>query len=109
MGDNQNVIDDLLTLGGNLFGNLLGARHEVKAQVQQHGEQLSRMLGLVTREEFDAAFAMLAKARILQDEIIGRIEVIEKQLKISPSRKTRSTVKANLPSVKKDKRGNKRG
>ncbi len=124
MRDNQTMIDDLLTLGGNLFGNLLGARHEVKAQVKQRGEQLSQMLGLVSREEFDAAFAMLAKARLMQEELNDRLSVVEKRLNIatpvkksttvktspaaSAAKSSRQNMKANLPSVKKDKYRGKR-
>jgi BMFP domain-containing protein YqiC len=112
MRDHQNLIDDLLTFGSNLFGNALGARHELKAQAMQRGEQIGRMLNLVSREEFDAAFAMLAKARALQDNLDERLQAVEKHLNLrttnsankAASKKARASAATNLPSVKKDKR-----
>jgi BMFP domain-containing protein YqiC len=83
MSKSAPLIDDLLTLGGSLFGNLVDARHEFKAQAKTHVGDLARKLDLVSREEFDAAFAMLAKARAMQDDLQERIERIEKHLGLS--------------------------
>ena len=81
------LLDDLLTLGGSLFGNLAEARHEVKAQAKSHVESLARKLDLVSREEFDAAFAMLSKARLMQDDLKERLERIEAHLHLSQVKK----------------------
>ena len=43
MRENQKLIDDVMTLGGNLLGNLLGARHEVRAQAGQRMESLANV------------------------------------------------------------------
>jgi BMFP domain-containing protein YqiC len=80
---NETLIDDVMTLGGNLLGNVLGARPEMKAQARQRVEQIARRLDLVTREEFDAAFAMLSKARAMQEDLNDRLVVIERRLKIA--------------------------
>ena|ERR1700722_1374593 len=79
---NETLIDDVMTLGGNLLGNMLGARGELKAQARQRLDRLARRLDLVSREEFDAAFAMLAKARAMQDELSERLSAIEVRLKM---------------------------
>jgi BMFP domain-containing protein YqiC len=79
---NETLIDDVMTLGGNLLGNVLGARGELKAQARQRLDTLARRLDLVSREEFDAAFAMLAKARLMQDELSERLSAIEARLKM---------------------------
>jgi BMFP domain-containing protein YqiC len=98
--DNQ-LLDDLMTLGGNALGTLLGARHEWKAQAKPRLASLARNLGLVSREEFDAAFAMLAKARAFQEELSERLEALEKHM--SSAKPAHTAAKANLPLLKKRK------
>ena len=111
MPKNKAHIEDILTLGSNILGNLLEARHEVRAQAKQRATSLLRHLDLVRREEFDAAFAMLSKARLMQDDFQERLKKIEDHLKLS---KTDSLSKAGLKakkrrllSVKKDKQRSK--
>lgn len=111
MRNNQTLIEDMISLGGNVLGNLLGARHELKAQTKQRVESLTRQLDLVTRSEFDAAFAMLAKARAMQEDLHERLVAIEAQLNPTSARKAAKPVKSaktSLPSVKKSKRNSKR-
>jgi len=104
----QTLAEDMAALGGNILGNLLGARHEFKAQAKQRVDQIVRQLDLVTRGEFDAAFAMLAKARLMQEELAERLGKIEAKLNLSSTKKARSATKLNLPSVKKDNRKKRR-
>lgn len=103
MAKSSPLLDDLLTLGGSLFGNLAEARHELKVQAKTHVESLVRRLDLVSREEFDAAFAMLAKARATQEDILERLERIEQNLNLSSSPKNKKAAKRSLPSVKQGK------
>jgi BMFP domain-containing protein YqiC len=93
MPTDQNLIDDVMTLGGNMLGNLLGARGELKAQARQRMDALARRLDLVSREEFDAAFAMVAKARAMQEELSERLAAIEARLKISHGPKKRNATR----------------
>jgi BMFP domain-containing protein YqiC len=104
MRENQTLIDDMVTLGGNLLGNLMGTRHEFRAQAKERFGSIARQLDLVSRSEFDAAFAMLAKARAMQEDFSERLAAIESHLKLSSGKNTVKTVKLNLPSVKKDQR-----
>lgn len=108
MSKSAPLIDDLLTLGGSLFGNLAEARHEFKAQAKTHVDGLARRLDLVSREEFDTAFAMLSKARAMQDDLQERLERIEAKLNLSRPAKKKSAVKRSLPSVKQSKNRAKR-
>ena len=105
MREGQGLIDDMMTLGGTLLGHLVEARHEVKAQVNHQAENWARKLNLVSREEFDAAFAMLAKARVMQEDLSDRLRVIEAKLGLAapkPAAKaTPKKPKARLPLVKK--------
>ncbi len=101
MPKNQPILDDILSLGSSLFGNLMDARHELKSQAKMHVESVVQKLDLVTREEFDAAFAMLSKARALQDDLQERLERIEAHLKLSTPASKKNNVKTDLRSVKK--------
>ena len=106
MRDEKKLMDDMLALGGNILGNLLAARHEVKAQVGQRAETLAQKLNLVSRTEFEAAFAMLAKARAMQEDLGGRLARIESHLNLTTSKTKVKTATSRLPSVKKEtKRG----
>lgn len=112
MPKNQTLIEDILTVGGNVLGNLLGARHEMRAQTKQRVSSLLQHLDLVNREEFDAAFSMLSKTRLVQENLNERLKVIEARLQLSNTNSTPksdpSGAKKRLPSVKKDKQRSKR-
>lgn len=100
MRENQKLIDDIMALGGNILGNVLGARHEFGAQARQRMESLSERLNLVSRNEFDAAFAMLAKARAMQEELHERLSAVEAQMNLSRTHVKKKSQKRRLPSVK---------
>jgi BMFP domain-containing protein YqiC len=108
MSKSNLLIDDLLTLGSSLFGNLFEARHELKAQARNRMDDFARRLDLVSREEFDAAFAMLAKARSAQEELRERVERIEAKLNLSRAGKKKNAAGARLRSVKQGNRRAKR-
>ena len=90
----------MLTLGTGVLSNLAEARHELKAQARQRAGSVARGLDLVSRDEFDAAFAMLAKARLMQEELAKRLSRVETHLNLSSTKKTVKTKKSSLPSVK---------
>ncbi|MDR3449060.1 MAG: accessory factor UbiK family protein [Alphaproteobacteria bacterium] len=100
---NKSFVEDMITLGSGVLSNLADARHEIKAQAKQRASSLVRDLDLVTREEFDAAFAMLAKARGAQEDIAARLARIEKHLNLSSVKSTIKNKKPSLPSVKTKK------
>lgn len=93
MSKSAPLLDDLLTLGGSLFGNLVEARHEIKAQAKSRADSLVRKLDLVSREEFDAAFAMLSKARAMQDDLHERLQRIEAHLNLSQVKKRKAVLR----------------
>lgn len=69
---NEPNFDDVVHLASSALGLLGGVWRDVRA-----GERLARSLDLVTREEFDAAFAMLKKIRATQNEFDKRLERLE--------------------------------
>jgi len=100
---NKSLVEDMLSLGASALSNLAEARHEIKAQARQRAGSLAQHLELVTREEFDTAFAMLAKARKIQEDLAKRLSRIETHLNLSSVKRTAKTKKLNLPSVKTKK------
>jgi BMFP domain-containing protein YqiC len=94
------LLEDLLALGTDMLSHLANARHELKAQAKTRAEGIARELDLVSCDEFDAAFAMLAKARDMQEDLAARVSRIESFLNLSSGKITVKTKKTNLPSVK---------
>ena len=108
MKQNRTLPDDLISLAGNVLGNLLGARHEMKAQAKQRMDSLAKHFDLVSRSEFDAAFAMLSKARTMQEELAERLSAVEAKMNLSSTSGIRSRAKRRLPSFKKSNERKKR-
>ncbi len=97
---NKNFVEDMILLAGGVVSNIKESRHELKSQVRQRASAMPRELDLVTREEFDTAFAMLAKARNAQEELAVRLVRIESCLGLTKDTKPVKNKKKNLPSVK---------
>jgi BMFP domain-containing protein YqiC len=100
MPPKKNFVEDMMTLGSGVLSNLAEARHELKAQAKQRAGKVMRELEMVTREEFDAAFAMLAKARDMQENLTARLSRLEAHFKLSSGKSKVKNKKSNLPSVK---------
>jgi BMFP domain-containing protein YqiC len=100
----KSFLEDLLALGGDVLSHVADARHELKAHAKSRAEELLRELDLVRRDEFDAAFAMLAKARDAQEDLSARMARIESLLNLLPLKKTVKKKSGNLPSVKTKKK-----
>jgi BMFP domain-containing protein YqiC len=104
---NKTFVEDMLALGSSVLSNLSDARHELKTQARQHVGSVAHGLDLVSRQEFDAAFAMVARARNMQEDLSARLARIEDYLNLSsrkaPGKNKVKTKKRNLPSVKKRK------
>jgi BMFP domain-containing protein YqiC len=74
------LLDDLARVATGALGALTGLRSEVEARVRDQLERVLARMDLVTREEFEAARAMAAKARLEQEGLLQRLDVIEARL-----------------------------
>lgn len=101
---NKTPLDDLLSVGGDLLSHLMDAPHGLKSTMKSRIGGVAQRLDLVSREEFDVAFKMLAKARDMQEDLDARVSRIESFLTQSSAKKTVKTKKRNLPSVKTKKK-----
>lgn len=77
------TLSDFLKLGETVLSVLLGTAQELGHKASGKRDTLVRKLDLVTREEFDVAFAMIKKARAQQDSLDKRLTAIEKKLALS--------------------------
>lgn len=81
------ILGDLLKLGQGALAALAGAAQTFGGELEGKRDTIVRKLDLVTREEFDAAFAMIKKARAAQESLDARLTAIEKKLRLSTPRK----------------------
>jgi BMFP domain-containing protein YqiC len=93
-------LEDLLKLAEQTFDILLDSRNEISAKARAKCEHITRRLGFVSRNEFDAAFAMLAKARATQEELNERLKAVEAKLKMSRAQAKKPATKLILRTVK---------
>jgi len=91
-------LSDFLKLGETALSALAGAARDMQENKGEKCDFIARKLNLVTREEFDAAFAMIKKARMIQDDLINRIEKMEKAFKSPKS--TKPKTKKRTPARK---------
>jgi BMFP domain-containing protein YqiC len=74
------LLDDLARVATSALGALTGMRAEVEARIRDQLERVLARMDMVTREEFEAARAMAAKARTEQEALLARLEAIEARL-----------------------------
>lgn len=77
MQTRSKVFDDIGQLMTNAMGVAQGAREEAENAMKSMMDRWLADRDLVTREEFDAARAMAAKAREENDALRARIEALE--------------------------------
>ena len=80
MQTENRFFDDFAKMAGGAFNALGAIRTEVENQMRQQFESLLGRMKLVTREEFDAAQAMLAKARAEQEQLAARVAALEAKI-----------------------------
>ena len=98
MTTNQNLIHDLIEIAETLFNDCVGQ------SLQKKAERIAEKLELVNRSDFDAALAMIAKARQKQEALDKRLALLEAKLTQSRTRKTVKKAAASLRSVKHHKK-----
>ena len=80
MQSQNRFFDDLARMAAGAAGALTGVRGEIEARFRDQLERVLAGMDLVSREEFEAAKAMAAKAREEQEILLRRIEALETRL-----------------------------
>ena len=81
---NNRFFDEMARLMNDAAGVASGVRREVETIFQTQAERILRNLDVVTREEFEAAKEMAAKARDENERLAARIAELEKKLDAMP-------------------------
>jgi len=77
MQTENRFFDDLARMASGAFGTMASLRTEFEGQVRQQLDALLARMKLVTREEYEATQAMLAKAREEQEALAVRVAALE--------------------------------
>jgi BMFP domain-containing protein YqiC len=80
MQSQNRFFDDLARMASGAAGALTGVRGEIEARFRDQLERILAGMDLVSREEFEAARAMAAKAREEQEILMRRIDALETRL-----------------------------
>lgn len=105
MQTENRVFDSLARAFTNAAGAAAAFREEVETIVKGKLERLVADMDLVTREDFDAAKAMVAKARTENEKLAARVKELESKLgiieKTKPKQGVTKTQKAKPKRLKK--------
>ena len=77
MQTENRFFDDFAKMASGAFGTMASLKTEFENQVKQQIESLLARMKLVTRDEFEAMQAMLAKARAEQEALAKRVAALE--------------------------------
>ena len=89
MQTRNRIFDDAARLAGGALGTLEGIRREIEALVRQQVERALLKFDLVSRDEFEAVKAMVARTRADNERITIRLEKLEAiQTDSVPKKKT---------------------
>ena len=88
MQTRNRFFDDLAKVANSAAGTVAGMKDEVEQMVRGRVETFIGSMNLVTREEFEVARAMAAKARDEQEKLEKRIVELEAKLKTQKPKTT---------------------
>lgn len=80
MQSSNRFLDDLAKVASGAASAVAGMREEIEGLVRQRVERLISDLDLVSRDEFDVAKAMAARAREEQERLEQRVRALEDAL-----------------------------
>ncbi len=77
MQKDSKFLDDIAKIASGTAGGILEMKREMDTAIHAQVEKWLQSMNLVTREEFDAVQAMLAKARAEQEQLKARLQALE--------------------------------
>jgi BMFP domain-containing protein YqiC len=92
MQSQNRFFDDFAKMATSAVGTLQSAGKEFETMMRQQMERLVAKMDLVQREEFDVVKEMAAEARLENERLKARIEVLEKAVGV--------TAKPSAPKAK---------
>jgi BMFP domain-containing protein YqiC len=74
------ILDDLARVASGALGALGGVRGEIEERLKEQLEKVLARMDLVSREEFEAAKQLAAKARLEQEALEGQLAKLEARI-----------------------------
>ena len=93
MQTRNRFFDDIARVATSAAGTFTGMKGEIEHLVRHKVESFINSMNLVTREEFEVANAMIAKARENQDKLEKKVKVLEKKISIKTTKNTKQQSK----------------
>jgi BMFP domain-containing protein YqiC len=98
MQTENRVFDSIAKAFTNAAGAAQAFREEAEVIIKGKIERLIADMDLVSREEFDAAKAMAAKARSDNEKLQARVAELEAKLGIEPKGRSKTPEKQSRPA-----------
>ena len=93
MQTRNRFFDDIAKVATSAAGTLTGMKGEIEHIVRHKVESFINSMNLVTREEFEVASAMIAKARENQEKLERKVKVLESKINNKTTRNTKKETK----------------
>ncbi|MDC0989766.1 accessory factor UbiK family protein [Rhodospirillales bacterium] len=93
MQTRNKFFDDIAKVATSAAGTLTGMKGEIEHIVRHKVESFINSMNLVTREEFEVASAMIAKARENQEKLEKKVKVLESKINNKTTRSTKKETK----------------
>ena len=93
MQTRNRFFDDIAKVATSAAGTLTGMKGEIEHIVRHKVESFINSMNLVTREEFEVARAMIAKARENQEKLEKKVKVLESKINNKTTRNTKKETK----------------
>ena len=97
MQTKNRLFDDIAKVANSAVSTFAGLKGEIENMVQHRIENLMADMNMISRDEFEAVKAMIAKARSEQERLETKVKELEKKLtkslKPTPQKKRSSTKK----------------
>jgi BMFP domain-containing protein YqiC len=87
------MLEDMGQVLTSLLGTLVSGRGQVREQAKQKADLLLQRLPFVSRDEYDALHGMLKKARLEQESIKERLDILEGKSSVKTAHKATSNKK----------------
>ena len=96
MQTKNRLFDDIAKVANSAVGTIAGLKGEIENLVKHRVENLLADMNMISRDEFEAVKAMIAKARSEQERLETKVKALDKRLAKSlnpPLQKKRSSTK----------------
>jgi BMFP domain-containing protein YqiC len=99
------ILDDLAQMAGGAVSIASNLRTQIHQDIKARVEEMADRLDLVPREDFERLEAMLKEYRLTQDDLLKRIEKLEKGTTTKAAPKKKAAAKTTKAKTTKTAQG----